>query len=306
MAEVIRAAGGVVWRDDGDVAGRPRVALIHRDRYDDWTLPKGKLEPGERELDAAVREVREETGASVAVERRLIETAYLVAPRKGDVPRGSAGTAPKVPKKVRFWAMRYLSGSFAPNAEVDDLTWLSLDDARSRLSHEVDRSVLEAFTATPLPQAVVVLVRHAKAGKRTQWEGDDRLRPLDKAGRRQARALVSFLSTFAPSRVVSADRVRCVQTVVPFATVAGLDVEIGPAFADEAYLDDADASQAALLEIAKSAPAAVVCSQGTAVPGLVSDLTGMAGTTARKGGAWVLSFADGAVVAADYYGDASP
>ena len=282
----IRAAGGVVWRDD---SGPLRIAVIHRDRYDDWSLPKGKLNHGESRLSAAVREVHEETGAVVAATRRLIETAYLVD---------------DVPKTVQFWAMRYRSGEFTRNSEVDDLRWLPLPEARTTLTHDVDRSVLDAFAARPVPQSVIVLLRHAKAGRRTQWQGDDRLRPLDKAGRLQARELPAFLSAFTPVSVVSADRVRCVQTLEPFAVATGMDLAISPAFSDESYLDDPEATRNELLALAKSLPAAVVCSQGIAVPGLVTDLTGLEDTRARKGAAWVLSFADGAVVSADYYDNA--
>ena len=282
----IRAAGGVVWRDD---SGPLRIAVIHRDRYDDWSLPKGKLNHGESRLSAAVREVHEETGAVVVATRRLIETAYLVD---------------DVPKTVQFWAMRYRSGEFTRNSEVDDLRWLPLPEARTALTHDVDRSVLDAFAARPVPQSVIVLLRHAKAGRRTQWQGDDRLRPLDKAGRLQARELPAFLSAFTPVSVVSADRVRCVQTLEPFAVATGMDLAISPAFSDESYLDDPEATRNELLALAKSLPAAVVCSQGIAVPGLVTDLTGLEDTRARKGAAWVLSFADGAVVSADYYDNA--
>ena len=282
----IRAAGGVVWRDD---SGPLRIAVIHRDRYDDWSLPKGKLNHGESRLSAAVREVHEETGAVVVATRRLIETAYLVD---------------DVPKTVQFWAMRYRSGEFMRNSEVDDLRWLPLPEARTALTHDVDRSVLDAFAARPVPQSVIVLLRHAKAGRRTQWQGDDRLRPLDKAGRLQARELPAFLSAFTPVSVVSADRVRCVQTLEPFAVATGMDLAISPAFSDESYLDDPEATRNELLALAKSLPATVVCSQGIAVPGLVTDLTGLEDTRARKGAAWVLSFADGAVVSADYYDNA--
>jgi len=282
----IRAAGGVVWRDD---SGPLRIAVIHRDRYDDWSLPKGKLNHGESRLSAAVREVHEETGAVVVATRRLIETAYLVD---------------DVPKTVQFWAMRYRSGEFTRNSEVDDLRWLPLPEARTALTHDVDRSVLDAFAARPVPQSVIVLLRHAKAGRRTQWQGDDRLRPLDKAGRLQARELPAFLPAFTPVSVVSADRVRCVQTLEPFAVATGMDLAISPAFSDESYLDDPEATRNELLALAKSLPAAVVCSQGIAVPGLVTDLTGLEDTRARKGAAWVLSFADGAVVSADYYDNA--
>lgn len=294
-----------MWRDDG---GPLRIALIHRDRYDDWTLPKGKLHSDERELTAAVREVWEETGAAVAVSRRLIEVGYTVAAR-GDAPTVGPGaatsTADGLPKTVRFWAMHYRDGEFAPNDEVDDLAWLPLDEARARMSHDVDRSVLDSFTATPVPRSVVVLVRHAKAGKRTQWTGDDRLRPLDRAGRRQARGLATFLRAFAPGRVVAADRVRCVQTLEPFAEASGLDLETTETFADEGYLADPDRTRTELLAIAKSAPATVICSQGTALPALVEDLAGFESVSARKGSAWVLGFADGTVVSADYYGNAA-
>jgi 8-oxo-dGTP diphosphatase len=282
VPSTIRAAGGVVWRDDGTL----RIALIRRDRYDDWTLPKGKLDDGERDLVAAVREVREEIGAEVALTRRLVDVGYLVR---------------NVPKTVRFWAMRYLSGEFTATEEIDDLTWLPLDEARRRLSYDMDRSVLDSFGATPVPQSAIVLVRHAKAGKRSEWDGDDRLRPLDKAGRRQARGLVPFLQVFAPTRVVSADRARCVQTVEPFARGAGLELEVTPTFTDDAFLEDPDRTRGELLEIAKSAPGSVICSQGTALPRLVADLAGLDSVIARKGSGWVLSFADGTVVSADYY-----
>jgi phosphohistidine phosphatase SixA/8-oxo-dGTP pyrophosphatase MutT (NUDIX family) len=286
----IRAAGGVVWRDDGGV---PLVAVIHRDRYDDWTLPKGKLEAGESDLAAAVREVAEETGARVAVTRRLGQARYVVE---------------GVPKSVLFWAMRYLSGDFAAGDEVSDLLWLPVADARARLSYDRERSVLDEFTAVPVPQSVVALVRHAKAGKRSEWPGDDRLRPLEKTGRRQARRLAAFLREFVPERVVAADRTRCVQTVEPLAQLIGCEVEIVPTFADEAYLNDPDAACSELLALAKSATSSVMCSQGTAIPGLVARLVRPPpeSVATRKGAVWILAVADGVVVSADYYGRAAP
>ena len=285
----IRAAGGVVWRDDGNV---PQVAVIHRDRYDDWTLPKGKLEAGESDLAAAVREVAEETGARVAVTRRLGRVHYLVE---------------GVPKSVRFWAMRYLSGEFAAGDEVSDLLWLPVADARARLTYDRERSVLDEFTAVPVPQSVVALVRHAKAGKRSEWRGDDRLRPLEKIGRRQARTLAEFLRAFAPERIVAADLTRCVQTVEPLAQVSGREVEVVPTFADEAYVNDPDAARSEVLALAKSAASTVMCSQGIAIPGLVAQLVQPPPESAatRKGAVWILAVADGVVVSADYYGRAA-
>ena len=216
MIKQIRAAGGVVWREDGDV---PLVALVHRDRYDDWTLPKGKLEAGESDLAAAVREVGEEIGARVAVMRRLGRVRYVVE---------------GLPKSVLFWAMRYVSGDFVAGDEVSDLRWLPVEEARAKLSYDRERSVLDEFTAVPAPQSVLALVRHAKAGKRSEWAGEDRLRPLERTGRRQARRLATFLREFAPERIVAADRTRCVQTVEQMARLTVREVEIVPGFADEA------------------------------------------------------------------------
>lgn len=291
MSGEIRAAGGVVWREADDV---PEVAVIHRERYDDWTLPKGKLLEGEPEMRAAVREVAEETGASVAVSRRLPRVAYTVEEN--------------LPKTVAFWAMRYLSGEFVANDEVDGLEWLPLPEARERFSYEVDRSVLDAFTAVPIPQAMVALVRHAKAGRRDKWAGDDRLRPLNNVGRRQARRLAMFLNDFAPERICAADRLRCVQTVEPLAAFLGRKIEILPAFSDEAYLREPDTARGELLAIAKSMQSSVICSQGSAVPALVEDLARRSppeSFTTRKGGVWALALADGELVSADYYDDSA-
>jgi 8-oxo-dGTP pyrophosphatase MutT (NUDIX family) len=130
-AGVIMAAGGVVWRDG---ARGVEIAVVHRPRYDDWTLPKGKLDPGEALLDAARREILEETGFDVEVGRDLGEVTYR--------QRRGGATATKV---VRYWAMRATSGRFEPDAEVDDLRWLPAEEAAAALSYDLDREVLDRF-----------------------------------------------------------------------------------------------------------------------------------------------------------------
>jgi 8-oxo-dGTP diphosphatase len=124
---VIEAAGGVLWRDGG--AGR-EFAVIHRPKYDDWTLPKGKLEEGETHEQAAVREVGEETGYQVELGSRLGAIGYLHRAR---------------PKRVEYWGMRAVDGTFVGNREVDELRWLHLDAARRLLTYERDRDVLDRF-----------------------------------------------------------------------------------------------------------------------------------------------------------------
>jgi 8-oxo-dGTP diphosphatase len=123
---VVRAAGGVVVRRDG---GDPQVLLVHRPRYDDWSLPKGKLEPGETEAEGALREVEEETGLKCDLGPELATTRYTDS-------RGR-------PKTVRYWEMHPREGSFTPHDEVDDARWLPLPEAQRLLSYDRDRKVLD-------------------------------------------------------------------------------------------------------------------------------------------------------------------
>jgi 8-oxo-dGTP diphosphatase len=132
-AEPIQAAGGVLWRDSGY---ERQFAVIHRPKYDDWTLPKGKLDPGETHEQAAVREVSEETGFSVELGAGLGETFYEHDDR---------------PKQVRYWSMRAVDGRFQPNREVDDIRWLPLDGARRLLTYDRDRAILDRFTGGDAP-----------------------------------------------------------------------------------------------------------------------------------------------------------
>ncbi|MDT4938185.1 MAG: 8-oxo-(d)GTP phosphatase [Pseudonocardiales bacterium] len=264
---------------------------MHRPRYDDWSLPKGKLGPPESLLAAAVREVGEELGATAGPRRRLGTVRYEVE---------------GVRKDVTFWAMQYLGGSFAPSDEVDEMMWLRPADARAHLTYATDRSVLDSFAELPPPESAIILVRHAKAGKRSDWGGSDADRPLDPVGHRQAAALVGFLSCFGVDRVISADRARCIETVEPFARGHGLSVEVDPMFSDESFVRSPAATQTALLALAKPGQLTVVCSQGLTIPSLIDRLSNaVVDTDTRKGGAWVLCLVDGDVLSADYYDDAS-
>jgi 8-oxo-dGTP diphosphatase len=122
----VQAAGGVVSRQGPN--GVVEVAVVHRPKYGDWSLPKGKLDPGETFEQAAVREVQEETGMRCGLERELGQAMYT----------DSKGR----PKLVRYWLMTPLDGDFTPNREVDRLEWLSVGEARDRLSYELDRELM--------------------------------------------------------------------------------------------------------------------------------------------------------------------
>ena len=121
----VRAAGGVVWREGED---GPEVVVIHRPRYDDWSLPKGKLLPGEDWLEGALREVEEETGLRCEPGKELEPARYR--DRKGR------------DKLVRWWSMRPVDGTFEPNDEVDDLRWLPPAEAIGRLDYDHDRRLV--------------------------------------------------------------------------------------------------------------------------------------------------------------------
>jgi 8-oxo-dGTP diphosphatase len=124
--EVVRAAGGVVLADG-------EVLLVHRPRYDDWSLPKGKLLPGETDEEAALREVEEETGLVCRLGAELATSEYVDA-------RGR-------PKVVRYWLMEPVDGVFEPHDEVDEVRWLPLDRVDEQLSYERDRVVLRPLRA---------------------------------------------------------------------------------------------------------------------------------------------------------------
>jgi 8-oxo-dGTP diphosphatase len=278
------AAGGVLWRADN---GSLFIAVVHRPRYDDWTLPKGKLNPGEQPLLAAIREVWEETGARVEVGRRLATVEYPVGTQT---------------KRVSYWAMRYLGGEHEPADEVDQIRWLTVTEATRLLTYPIDRGVLADFARLPATATTMLLVRHAKAGKRSEFRGDDRLRPLDKIGRRHARDSVRFLAAFNPQRVLAADRLRCEQTVLPLAKSLSLRVQIAPEFSDESFSEDPERTVKAFLTLAASPSNAVICSQGVAIPGLLQRLDAPAvDLPCRKGSVWSVAVHRGLVIAADYY-----
>jgi 8-oxo-dGTP diphosphatase len=122
----IRAAGGLVMRDGRHSRGE--LVLVHRPRYDDWSLPKGKLDPGESFEDAAFREVREETGLECELVRELESTRYR--DRKGRE------------KLVRYWLMRPVRGDFEPSDEVDELRWCPPERALELTDYEHDRALI--------------------------------------------------------------------------------------------------------------------------------------------------------------------
>jgi 8-oxo-dGTP diphosphatase len=283
-AEVV-AAGAVLWRPGPNRDGI-EIAVVHRPRYDDWSLPKGKLNRRETPLAAAVREVAEETGFTAFPGVRLGETRYRVA--EGE-------------KVVHYWFARAGDGRFSPNDEVDELRWLSPEAAAGLLSYSHDSALLEHVRALSPPPHPLLLVRHAKAGSRDKWDGDDDLRPLLGKGPREAEELADLLALFGPTRAYTAPLIRCEQSLRPLARRCGLTVIPEPLLSERGYGADPEAGLARLLELAEGPGVAVVCSQGGVIPDVVEKLTGSADPPARKASTWVLGFTEGRVIKADYY-----
>lgn len=279
--KVIEAAGGALWRPALGGSGL-EVALVHRPKYDDWSLPKGKLGSSEHEVLGAVREVWEETGFVGIPGRPLGEIRYL---KDGD------------PKRVRYWAMRVQSGVFTPNEEVDQLMWLPPREAQQHLLPDRDRRILTEFLRDTDPTRAFMLVRHGSAGERASWRGDDRERPLDETGHAQADALVPLLDAYDIRRVLSADVLRCLETVGPFASLRAVPVESEPLVSETGTLSNPSAAIDRLLTLMGDGDVTAVCSQGKAIPELLAGVCHSLGylvppdSHTRKGGFWVLHLA---------------
>ena len=279
----IEAAGGVLWRRAED--GALEVALVHRPKYDDWSLPKGKLKRREHLLLGALREVEEETGARVTLGRPLGEIRYL---KEG------------LPKRVRYWAMPYAGASetaVVSADEVDGLHWLGPQDALKRLTWDRDVPPIERFLADLRPTWPLVIARHGSAGDRAGWAGDDTLRPLDEVGEEQTRVLTAILTGYDIKAVHSADVARCVDTVAPYAASIGVDVVAEPAMSETGFDPDDLAGVDRVVELACTGVPTVISSQRPVIPGLVAGvLTALGGAvppdlSTRKGGFWVLQLA---------------
>lgn len=252
-SKVVKAAGGLVFRRTAK--GNLKVLVAHRPRYDDWSFPKGKSDKGESPEETAVREVWEETGLNCRIVAPLGPTRYRI----------SGGI-----KEVNWFAMRPLPDSkkFKKNDEVDTIKWVSRKTAKKTLNYERDQELLGSADLKRIAQTGTLhLLRHAAAGERSKWEGDDRARPLIKKGRKQAAGLATYFTGLEIERIVSSPFARCVETVAPLADAIGAEVELSDALAEGPDID-------AAYDLIDSLVGhnAVICSHGDVIPATINRM----------------------------------
>ena len=292
------AAGAVLWRGDLQDPDSIEVAMIHRPHYNDWSLAKGKVDPGESLPTTAAREILEETGYEVRLGKLLGKVTYPVLDRT---------------KVVYYWIAEVIGGEFQVNSEVDQLRWVSIDEAMELTSYEVDRGVLEkARKRLGLPAtSTVLLVRHGHAYDRNNWHGKDYLRPLDKKGRRQAEMLVPMLLPFHPEHIVSAVPERCQATAAPLADELQIDVVTSKNLGDDRFNEDPEVTIDAFMDIVNEGGTSVVVSQGDTIPAIVQELfdnsmLSIDEVPCKKASTWALFFRDGELIGADYMASPLP
>ena len=284
MSETIRAAGGVAFRMSS--RGQPQVLVVHRPRYDDWSLPKGKSDPGEYPQATAVREVWEETGYRCRVMTHLDRHEYM---------------SPMGPKEVEYYAMTSWSFSgFKPGAEVDEIRWIPVAEI-DLLTYAYDRELVASVDYAALASITTLfVVRHAAAGSRQRWSDPDHIRPLTAKGRRQADALADRLAAEGVERLISSPYVRCTQTLEPLGQRLGLEVEKHSALAEGGGLNTL------LLFEELSGSNVALSSHGDVIPATIFRLS-EAGVTlshpiyfCKKGSIWAVNMMNGVMLSAHY------
>ena len=251
----IVSAGGVVLREHTDGL---QVLLIHRERYDDWSLPKGKGEADELLPETAVREIQEETGVAARLGLRLPSLRYKVG---------------KQPKAVHYWRSAVLSQRpRRPDHEVSAVKWFPIDAALEKATHPDERAVIEAAVTTP-PTNALLIVRHAKAMQRKHWSGDDRKRRLSGRGRDQANRLVDVLAAFGIERLISSASARCKETLKPYAKTQKIGIETYDQLTEESAAKNPKAVRKLMAELLKNLdrPTAV-CGHRPVLPEMYAGL----------------------------------
>jgi len=287
---VIRAAGAVLWRYSANK--KIEIALVHRPRYDDWSLPKGKVEEKESHIACAYREVLEETGYASIFGPQIGQAMYKV-------PEGK--------KVVRYWSAQAIGepvGTIDKN-EIDEILWLEVKEARKKLTLDDDRAIVDFFIEFGVQTTPLVLLRHAKALKRDDWDGEDSDRPLDNLGQLQAKRLLPQFYPYSISEIHSSDAYRCMQTVEDLTRALDLNTIIGLDLSEDMYSKDKEAARDYVSTLMQEGNRAVICSHNPILPKVLKKLVGKKyfkelDSKLEPAEAWVIHHRDGEVVSVDW------
>lgn len=256
----VNAAGAIIWRI---TAGELEVLMIHRDRYDDWSWPKGKIDAGETMPECAVREVFEEVGLDIELGIPLPAMTYMV------------GAGPKV---VYYWAAKAPTTKAVPDGkETDAVRWCTPGMASKWLTNPGDLAPLEALVTAhrngKLDTVPFIVARHAKAKPRSNWTREEGRRPLAATGQRQALAMARLLAAWRPTRVASSPWTRCVQSITPYVKAQNFTLKfIGAITEHEATRHPRKARKAIAKLLAKRRSQAV-CTHRPVLPLVFAELT---------------------------------
>ncbi|AXJ08331.1 NUDIX hydrolase [Arthrobacter sp. PM3] len=261
-AVAVTAAGAIPWRLNSTNRDQLEVLLIHRPRYDDWSWPKGKIDPGETIPECAVREVEEEIGL-------IAPLGIPLPPIHYHVPAGL--------KVVHYWAVEVNGAALLPDGkEVDSIMWCPPEKAARLLSNPGDVEPLEhlvsAHARGGLKTWPLVIVRHAKAKPRSSWTKAEGDRPLAATGVRQAQAVGRLLTAWKPARIVTSPWLRCVATIAPYAKAADVKVKLNEALTEHRHGRSPHKTAAAVEALFDKQRPAALCTHRPALPTVLKQL----------------------------------
>jgi 8-oxo-dGTP pyrophosphatase MutT (NUDIX family)/phosphohistidine phosphatase SixA len=263
--DTVYAAGAVLWKV---VDKQLKILVVHRTQHKDVSIPKGKVDSGETLPETAVREIKEETGLSVALGPYLGTVEYTL-PGNGK------------PKEVHYWAAEVDPTAaertpFRSNKEIRALEWMTISTARKKLSYTHDVGLVEALDklhAQHFAHTVpLIVVRHGKAVPATSWDGPDAHRPLLHRGQAQAKSIAGGIAAYKPAKIYTSTATRCIQTVMPLVGLTGMALKESPKLSQEKWSPSGELVERFVGRRFEDQTAVVMCSHGPVIPQIVAEI----------------------------------